>query len=240
MSAVVINVTETGATAGGYVTVYPDGTTRPTASNLNYPAGDTRANLVTVKLGSNGRLAFTATSTVQLIGDVAGYYLGGTPTTAGAFVSLDPSRVLDTRSSNGATGPVAGWSTIHVQVAGRGGVPSSNVSAVVMNVTETGATAGGYVTVYPDGTTKPTASNLNYPAGDTRANLATVKLGSTGRLALTATSTVQLIGDVAGYYLADTITTPGPLVWGTPTLVDPSRGATNLRVLPHSDVLRRR
>ena len=202
VSAVVINVTETGATAGGYVTVYPDGTTKPTASNLNYPAGDTRANLVTVKLGSNGNLAFTATSTVQLIGDVAGYYLSGTPTTAGAFVSLDPSRVLDTRSSNGATGPVAGWSTIHVQVAGRGGVPGSDVSAVVINVTETQATAGGYVTVYPDGTTKPNASNLNYPAGDTRANLATVKLGSNGKLAFTATSTSQLIGDVAGYYLA--------------------------------------
>ncbi len=100
------------------------------------------------------------------------------PTAAGTFVSLDPSRVLDTRTGNGAPGPVTAWSTIHVQIAGRGGVPSTGVSAVVINVTETGATAGGYVTVYPDGTTEPTASNLNYPAGDTRANLVTVKLGA--------------------------------------------------------------
>ncbi len=142
----------------------------------------------------------------------------GTPTAAGAFVSLDPSRVLDTRTGNGATGPVTGWSTIHVQIAGQGGVPSTGVSAVVINVTETQATAGGYVTVYPDGTTKPTASNLNYPAGDTRANLVTVKLGSNGKLALTATSTVQLIGDVAGYYLAGTPTTAGAFV-----SLDPSR-----------------
>ena len=218
VSAVVINVTETGATSGGYVTVYPDGTTKPTASNLNYPAGDTRANLVTVKLGADGMLAFTATSTVQLIGDVAGYYLSGTPTTAGTFVSLDPARVLDTRSANGAPGPVAGWSTIHVQVAGRGGIPATGVSAVVINVTETQATAGGYVTVYPDGTTKPTASNLNYPKGDTRANLVTVKLGTDGMLAFTATSTVQLIGDVAGYYLSGTPTTAGAFV-----SLDPAR-----------------
>ncbi len=204
VSAVVINVTETDATAGGYVIVYPDGTTRPTASNLNYPTGDTRANLVTVTLGSNGKLAFTATSTAQLIGDVAGYYLAGTPTTPGAFVSLDPSRVLDTRASNGTPGPVAGWSTIHVQIAGRGGVPAAGVSAVVINVTETGATSGGYVTVYPDGTTRPTASNLNYPQGDTRANLVVVRLGADGKIALTNNSggTVQLIGDVAGYYRA--------------------------------------
>ncbi len=45
---------------------------------------------------------------MQLIGDVAGYYLSGTPTQAGTFVSLDPSRILDTRTGNGATGPVTG------------------------------------------------------------------------------------------------------------------------------------
>ncbi len=56
---------------------------------------------------------------------------------AGTFVSLPPSRVLDTRTGNGATGPVTGYSTVSVQVTGRGGVPSSGVSAVVLNVTET-------------------------------------------------------------------------------------------------------
>ena len=222
VSAVVINVTVSAPKLGGYITVYPDGSTTPSASNLNFPAGDTRANLATVKLGGDGKIALTNSSgsTVQLIGDVAGYYLSGTPTTPGAFVSLNPSRVLDTRSGNGATGPVAGWSTIHVQIAGRGGVPSTGVSAVVINVTESGATAGGYVTVYADGTATPSASNLNFPAGDTRANLVTVQLGSDGKIALTnsSSSNVQLIGDVAGYYLSG-----APSAMGAFVSLDPSR-----------------
>ncbi len=232
VSAVVINVTETGATRGGYVTVYPDGSTKPNASNLNFPAGDTRANLVTVRLGSNGKIALTnsGTSSIQLIGDVAGYYLAGTPSTPGAFAALAPSRVLDTRVSNGATGPVAGYSTIHVQIAGRGGVPSSGVSAVVINVTETGATRGGYVTVYPDGSTKPNASNLNFPAGDTRASLVTVRLGSNGKIALTnsGNASIQLIGDVAGYYLAGTPTAAGAFVSLSPSRVLDTRTSTGV------------
>ena len=233
VSAVVINVTVSDAKLGGYITVYPDGTARPSASNLNFPAGDTRANLVTVQLGGDGKIALnnSSSSTVQLIGDVAGYYLSGTPATAGAFVALNPSRVLDTRSGNGATGPVAGWSTIHVQIAGRGGVPATGVSAVVINVTESGAEAGGYVTVYADGTTPPSASNLNFPAGDTRANLVTVAVGSDGMIALTnsSSSTVQLIGDVAGYYLSGTPSAVGAFVSLPPSRVLDTRsgnGAT--------------
>ena len=221
VSAVVINVTVTDAAAAGYVTVYPDGTSRPTASNLNYPAGDTRANLVTVRLGSNGKVALASSnrSTIELVADVAGYYLDGTPSAAGAFVSLPPTRLLDTRGDNGATGPVVADSTIHVQVAGRGGIPSSGVSAVVINVTVTEAGSPGYVTVYPDGTSRPTASNLNYPAGDTRANLVTVRLGSNGKIALASSNadTVQLVGDVAGYFLAGTPTAVGAFVSLAPT-----------------------
>lgn len=204
VSAVVLNVTETAAATGGYVTVFPFGTGRPNASNLNYPAGDTRANLVTVML-SDGKVSLASSNkgTVHLVADVAGYYLEGTPSAAGAFVPTYPSRVLDTRLGWGAPGPVAPNSTIHVQFTGTTYVPSTGVAAVVANVTETDAGSGGYVTVYPGGTTRPTASNLNYPRGDTRANLAVVKLGSGGKLAFASSnsSTVQLISDVAGYYI---------------------------------------
>ena len=219
VAAVALNVTETGASQSGFITVYPDGTAQPTASNLNFPAGDTRANSVTVKLGSNGKISLTNSSSgrVHLIADVAGYYLDGTSAEPGSFVSLAPSRLLDTRTGNGASGIVAANGTIAVQVTGRGGVPSSGVSAVVLNVTATGASQHGFVTVYPDRTAQPTASNLNFPAGDTRANLVTVKLGGLGKVALTNTgdSRVHLIADVAGYYLDG---------WSTPEWIDPDFG----------------
>ena len=42
-------------------------------------------------------------------------------------------------------------STVSLQVTGKGGVPATGVSAVVVNVTATEAAALGYVTVWPSG-----------------------------------------------------------------------------------------
>ncbi len=51
-------MTETSARTGGFVTVYPSSGVRSTASNLNYSAGVTQANSVTVTLGSDGVVDF--------------------------------------------------------------------------------------------------------------------------------------------------------------------------------------
>jgi hypothetical protein len=223
VSAVVVNVTVTGPAKAGFLTVYPSGTAQPTASNLNFVAGETIPNLVTVKVGTDGKITLTNNSagTAHLIADVAGYYLAGTPTSPGTFVSLAPSRLLDTRVGNGApNAPVAANGTVDLQVTGRGGVPASGVAAVVVNVTVTAPTTAGFLTVYPTGTSQPTASNLNFTAGQTIPNLVTVKIGTGGKIKLTNNSagSVQLIADVAGYYLAGTPTVPGAFV-----SLDPSR-----------------
>src|SRR4051812_35669912 len=55
------------------------------------------------------------------------------PATGGLFGPLTPRRLLDTRSGVGApVGRVAAGSTLALQVAGRGGVPSTGVAAVVL------------------------------------------------------------------------------------------------------------
>ena len=130
----------------------------------------------------------------------------GAPVSAGGFVSVAPSRLLDTRVGTGALRvAVAGFGSVDVQVAGRAGVPVSGVTAAVVNVTVAGASAGGFLTVYPSGVNQPTASNVNFTAGQTIANLATVKLGSDGKIRLTNNSSgpVHLLADIAGYYVAD-------------------------------------
>ena len=73
----------------------------------------------------------------------------------GAFAALSPTRVLDTRSGQGGSGMLAAGGSISLQVTGTGGVPSSGVSAVAVNVTAVGPSASGYVTVWPSGTTRP-------------------------------------------------------------------------------------
>jgi hypothetical protein len=207
VSAVVLNVTVAAPAKPGFVTVYGDGTTLPVVSNLNFVAAQSVPNLVIAPVGANGKVALFngSAGTVQLIADVSGYYLSGAPTVVGAFRSLPPSRLLDTRSGVGApAAAVAAGGTVHLQVTGRGGVRPSGVSAVVLNVTAAAPTRSGFVTVYGDGMALPVVSNLNFVPGQTVPNLVIAPVGAGGVVDLYngSAGTVQLIADVSGYYLS--------------------------------------
>src|SRR5450631_149519 len=224
VSAVVLNVTVAAPAKPGFVTVYGDGTTLPVVSNLNFVAAQSVPNLVIAPVGANGKVALFngSAGTVQLIADVSGYYLSGAPTVVGAFGSLPPSRLLDTRSGVGApAAAAAAGGTVHLQVTGRGGVPPSGVSAVVLNVTAAAPTRSGFVTVYGDGPGAPPAvSNLNFVAGQTVPNLVIAPVGAGGVVDLYngSAGTVQLIADVSGYYLSG-----APAVVGAFGSLAPSR-----------------
>ena len=202
VAAVALNVTVTSPARSGYIRVYADGTSRPTVSNLNFRAHQTAADLTVTRLGANGRVALTNSSpgTTQLIADVAGYWLSGTPSAAGSFATTTPTRLLDTRTGLGGTRP-GSRGTTHLSVLGRGGVPSTGVAAVTVTLTVTEPAANGYVTAYPDGGARPTASNVNFAAGRTVADLAVVRVGANGRIALFngAYGAVQIVVDVVGY-----------------------------------------
>ena len=148
-SAVMLNVTVTQPTAGGYITVWGDDTARPTASNLNFSPGQTVPNSVLAPVGANGKVDFFNGSlgTTQLLADVSGYYVGGTPTTGGALQSVEPTRLLDTRLAGDT--PLGTNEMRPLKVTGAT-VPDG-ASAVVLNVTVTQPTAGGYITVWGDG-----------------------------------------------------------------------------------------
>jgi len=73
--AVVLNVTVTGGSAASFLTLWPSGQARPNASSLNWAAGVTIPNSVTVKLGSLGRVSvFNGSGTVNVIIDSAGFF----------------------------------------------------------------------------------------------------------------------------------------------------------------------
>ena len=126
------------------------------------------------------------------------------PQVAGAFGALAPSRVLDTRVAVGALGSAGPAGSISVQVAGRGGVPSTGVAAVVMNVTAVNPSGDGFITAWASGADRPNASNLNFYQGRTVPNLVVVPVGSDGKIQLFNGSggRVDLLADVAGYYLS--------------------------------------
>ena len=220
-AAVMLNVTVTQPTSGGYITVYADGTPTPATSNVDFLAGRTVPNLVVVAVPPNGKvdLHLSATGSAHVIADAQGYYVAGSATAAGVFAAVPPARILDSRTGNGVSpGAVAGGSTTRLLVAGRGGVPAG-ASGAVVNVTVTGGAAAGYVTAYADGLAKPNVSNLNYSRGHTIQNLAIVGLPANGYLDLHVSSSgpVQLIVDVFGYFIGGTAKLPGTLQPSFPT-----------------------
>jgi hypothetical protein len=198
VSAVVANVTVTQPTAGGHLTVYPDnGESLPTASNLNFTAGQTVANLVTVPVDGGAVVFHNGSSgTVHVLMDLQGFYGRG----GSGFKPVSPTRVLDTRSGLGTSsaGAIAAHATLSLGLSTR--VPAGT-TAVVLNLTVTRPTEHGYLTAYPDAGAMPGVSNLNFSAGETVANLAVVPV-TDGKVDFYNGSggTVQVVADLEGSF----------------------------------------
>lgn len=201
--AVVVNLTVTNPTHEGYTTVYPTGTTRPNASNLNFVAGTTVANAVVAKLSATGSLTVFNMSPADVILDVSGWL----PADAD-YTSLNPARLTDTRPNrktidNLETGKGSYAGSRAVKVTGRGGVPSTGVGSVVLNVTSTRAVTSGYTTAYPTGEARPTTSNVNFVKNRDKASLVIAKVGSDGTIQMFNSARTDLVVDVMGWFPAE-------------------------------------
>jgi hypothetical protein len=205
-TAVTGNLTVTGQTSLGFLFIGPAAANSPTSSTLNFPVGDDRANGVTVGVGQGGTLSITyAAPTLgaiaHVIFDVTGYF---TPDlTGGTFVPLTPTRLLDTRSATGLSGPFRSHVARTFGVTGVA-VPA-NATAVTGNLTVTQQTSLGFLFMGPNPANNPTSSTLNFPVGDDRANAVTLALGGGGTLSVTYAApafgpTAQVIFDVTGYF----------------------------------------
>src|SRR5664279_3270504 len=160
---------------------------------------------------------------------VAGAPVVGAPVAPGGFGSVAPLRVLDTRSGTGApAAAVRAGATVAVKVTGQGGVPATGVSAVVLNVTVTAPTAGGFITGYASGSPRPLASNLNFTAWQTVPNLVVAPVGADGDVVLYNGSpgAVHLLADLSGYYLAGLPAAAGGFGWVAPLRVLDTRSGT--------------
>lgn len=196
-AAVVLNVTETDSTGGGFVTVYPGLTAMPTSSSLNFGTGQTVANTVIVKLGTDGTIDLrnSSTGSADLIADLEGYYA----VDGSSYIASSPVRELDTRSAHTT---LKSGATVTVNL-GLGS--SSGTTAATLNVTATNATQGGNLTAFADDVAEPSTSNLNFGRGQTVANEAVVRVGADGSVKFENNSPgpVDLIVDFTGSFTSD-------------------------------------
>ena len=218
MSAVALNVTVTNTTAAGYLTVFPAGTTQPYVSNLNWAPGETVANSVIVAVPTavtgttpasdiDALTIYNSAGKTDVVVDEEGYFTTSIGEGTSVYVPLNPTRITDTRAGSGSPnagdtlGPASGPAgTLNVQVTGEGGVPAG-ATGVILNVTATNTTAASYFTVYPYLATTPTASNLNWIAGETVANRVLATLSTSGAITIyNRNGNADVVVDVDGYF----------------------------------------
>jgi PKD repeat protein len=211
ITAVALNVTTTDTQGSGFVSAYPDGAATPISSNLNFTAGQTVANAVIVPVGPDGKIDLldqgTLAGNIDLIADVTGYFSGSGQS---AYVPITPVRALDTRTADPLGPNASAKVNLNAFIPGSSvNDPQQPVTGFVVNTTVTEPTGTGFIAAYPDGTTPPNVSTLNYTPGLTIANLAlvtpgnddfdsrqTVDFENEGTLA----GTTELIVDMFGYF----------------------------------------
>jgi hypothetical protein len=202
VSGVVLNLTATGLTGASstFVSACPVGqdvAACRSTSVLNPVPGATVTNEVTVPVGADGRVRLLNNAgAVDLVADLAGYVSTG-------YAPVGPSRVLDTRSGQGAAeaAPVTPGDGIVLAV------PSlpANASGVVLNLTATGLTGASstFVSACPvaqDATACRSTSVLNPVPGATVTNEVTVPVGADGQVRLLNNAgAIDLVADLAGY-----------------------------------------
>ena len=196
VSAVVLNLTVADTTGAGWAALWPAGTEWPGTSSINITSdGQILANMVTVPVGTEGKLSLTSTVGTAIIIDVEGVYTPATQARAGRYVPVPPTRAIDTRSDSG---PLASGSTRTFDLT-KTGVPAT-ARAAVLNITVTDTASAGFVTVWNPTLDRPTASSLNTDsAQETRANQVIADL-SGGRVNVFASMATNVIIDVSGYF----------------------------------------
>ncbi len=236
-TAVVLNVTAINGSAASYLTLFPDypeGTPRPNASNLNFPAHTVIANLVTVDLGLGSALnIFNDVGSVNVAVDVEGWFVPQPSSDLdGLFHPVAPVRVCDTRP--GSPTPACAGRTVAAGVplivnvtGGNNGIPGDGTaSAAVLNITGVDGTAGTFISVFPtssngtcaySGSNQPKISTLNLVAGAVQANRVMVELGpattggaDTSVCVYSALGKINVLLDVNGWFGSATATSATP------------------------------
>lgn len=211
VTAIAATITAVSGSGNGVLIVYPDGTPVPNTSNIDYSPA-TVTNGVTAALGPNGEFdVYNAGSTVQLIVDVTGYFTTNTTATgASTFNAVNPFRILDTRNGTGGySSKLVDNAKDVLTVGGLGGVPSSGVTAVELNLTVTDDSTGAILAAYADGASTPTADTAITSDGNATVSTASIiPVGADGKIDIYMVccggGSTDVVADIAGYFTSGT------------------------------------
>jgi len=178
----------------GYITAWPTGQTKPTASSLNDSTGTVVANAAIIQAGTGGSINVFASNATNVVIDVNGYFA---PMTTGglSLYGVTPCRVVDTRKPAGSP-PIT---SMDVAVSASAcGIPAG-AQAHVLSVTVVPPAPLGYLTLWPQGQTRPVVSTLNAVDGAITSNMAIVPT-TNGTISAFASNSTHVVIDILGYF----------------------------------------
>jgi hypothetical protein len=220
-----LTVTATGEAKDGSVWVWPCGAAQPTAPSLVFKAGRRAINHVNAQLGTAGTVCLKASRSTHLLADLDGYY----PSTTG-YHPISPKRILDTSNHTGFAGPKPSAGKV-VQLKVTGSTVPAGAAGVALNIAARAhANRGGHLTVWPCGTSAPSARALTFRKNVSTVGLSVSKLDHRGRVCIRTSAPTHLTADLVGWYAAATSFTP----------VRPQRlvSATPNRAVHHTTAIR--
>jgi len=172
-----------------YVTLWPAGQRQPDVSTLNSPDAAIVANAALVPAGNGGAISINAYGATDLVLDINGYFVDSSRADALAFFTIDPCRVVDTRSPNGLLGGPAfqgaGLGRDFPILASPCGLTNA-ARAYSFNFTAVPNGNLAYLTAWPAGQPQPLVSTLNSPKGKVLANAAITPAGTGGGISVYA------------------------------------------------------
>jgi uncharacterized protein YkwD len=184
-----LNVTATGSSADGYLTVFPCGAPMPLSSNVNFSAGQSVPNLVAAPFGANSTVCVFTSARTHLLVDIAGWF--GSNSSDNAIDTTAPARILDSRS----TGVKSRYFAVSLS-----SIAPADATAATINITVTQPQNDGYVTAYPCGSDVPNSSSVNFQGGESVPNLAVVRIGAARSICFFSSVPTHLVVDSDGWF----------------------------------------
>ena len=193
---VVLDITSTASAAAGHFITWAEKNQAHTQlPGAYWSKAQPVTGLVMTPVDGRVVLSNNSAGTASFTADIVGYYTPS-PSVPGVFVPTTPARVLKVT--------IAGKQAVKLAVAGKAGIQATGTSAVMVNLTAVGASAGGTIIGYRDGTARPGITSLTYTAGSTAVNTAIVAVGTDGAIDLynSGPKPVTLAVDLTGFYYA--------------------------------------
>ena len=198
-----------------FVTLWPAGEPMPEHYTARTSTGGYIANAAIIKAGIGGAVNVNASSAVNFILDINGYFTDDISTPGLLYYPVNPCRAVDTRGPLYSSLPPPYGNqrmsarenrTFRIPASPACQIPAASAYSVQLTLAPGETTNGNpvaFITAYPTGVAQPNASIMNALFGHVVANSAIVPASANGSIDVYTQDPTNLIIDVNGYFAPD-------------------------------------